>query len=350
MKRVISLVLALVTLGGCGVSLADAEASYWLPIRDVTATAAFSNWPVRNVLDYSDENCWQYNKDKTEDGGYGASVVLYLEKASRVEWLNVKNGFWKVGEHDQYWRNNRVKDAIVSFQYYGQRSFSDAMVYTFVDRKEAVNIDLGARDNVVAVKLQIVSVYRGNGFDDVALTYLGIYGCEHQYGPPPPGPGPIIPPYEGWTRIPAVLNQKMATRSGPGTKYTEEHTYPIDTEVMVLRMERNGSSVNWVYVEFRTDGALKRVYTGRKRVDTDWEIPWGPEAPMRYARIGENCPRGRHGPGDNYQPLRSDRRMAAAGERVEVWGYENGWVFIEYPYEGPKFIRLWVPEWALVYE
>ena len=43
--------------------------------------------------------------------------------------------------------------------------------------------------------------------------------------------------------VPGVLNQKMATRSGPGTKYTEElGTLPQDTAITIIHcVETNGT-------------------------------------------------------------------------------------------------------------
>jgi len=133
------------------------------------------------VLDRNEETCWQYNQDYTSDG-YKTYIVLTLSRAAKVQTLLVKNGFWKINSGiDQYWRNNRVKAAVISFQYEGDAGFTDAVTYTFADVKQIAEVDLGGREDVVAVRFAIESVYRGERFDEVAITYMELVGYPSGY-------------------------------------------------------------------------------------------------------------------------------------------------------------------------
>ena len=56
----------------------------------------------------------------------------------------------------------------------------------------------------------------------------------------------------------------MATRTGPGTAYTEDlETLPKDTEIVVLQQEM-GDGVPWGLVEFELGDIYYRAYTGMK--------------------------------------------------------------------------------------
>ena len=129
-----------------------------------------------NVLDSNEETCWQYNQDYT-DGGYKTYIDLYLSNAAKVQTLRVKNGFWKITSGiDQYRRNGRVQTATISFQYVGSDQFTDAFTYTFQDRKQIAEIDLGGREDVIAVRLAIETVYKGERWDEIAITSMELVG------------------------------------------------------------------------------------------------------------------------------------------------------------------------------
>jgi len=148
-----------------------------LHIVGASSPAFFNRYPPENILDEDEETCWQYNRKSTRGNGYKTHIILRLSAPAKVETLQVKNGFWKITSGiDQYWRNNRIKEAILSFQYEGRDDFIDPIAYTFADEKEVADINLGAREGVVAIMFQIESVYRGNKFDDVAVTYMEVFG------------------------------------------------------------------------------------------------------------------------------------------------------------------------------
>jgi len=145
------------------------------------------------------------------------------------------------------------------------------------------------------------------------------------------------------TPIPAQLNQRMATRSGPSSAYTEElGTVPKTTEIVVLWQEGNG--VSWVMVEFSRSGKLYRAYTGMKRIDTDSEVPELAAKGQKAIIVPEIRPY--YGPGTQYELVNHTLR---GGQIVDICIQERGYALIDYvhPEEATKRARSWVPVSAL---
>ncbi|MCL1927123.1 MAG: hypothetical protein FWF95_08385 [Syntrophorhabdaceae bacterium] len=150
----------------------------------------------------------------------------------------------------------------------------------------------------------------------------------------------------GWEAFEAALNQKMATRTGPGTKFTEAHgTQSKDLEI-VAYMQETGGSTTWVLVEYqRKDGLLVRTYTGRKRVDADYDaIPYATKEPQ--AAIVKRDSTAYYGPGKAYKDLKDE---VEAGTDVLVYGTDRGYALIEYP-AGDAWVRSWVPTDSLAFQ
>lgn len=157
-------------------------------------------------------------------------------------------------------------------------------------------------------------------------------------------PEPVVEE-PGWESFPATLNQPMATRSGPGTKYTEPHgTISKDMEIVAYLQEAGGSTT-WVLVEYRRkDGLLVRTYTGTKRVDADYAaIPYATKEPQS-ATVTKNA-KAYYGPGKAYKEL---KQQVERGADVLVYGTDKGYALIEYA-EGESWVRCWVSVNAIAY-
>ena len=138
----------------------------------------------------------------------------------------------------------------------------------------------------------------------------------------------------------ASLIDKMATRSGPGTQYTEEHTYSIDTPIALFEQEMGGS-VPWGMVELRVEGGMKRVYTGMKRIRTNENVPWA-NTESTMATVGTDVVP-LFGPGRGYLSYKDDQ-VLPAGTSVEIFHEENGYVMADFKLPGEKrWIRAWLP-------
>lgn len=123
------------------------------------------------------------------------------------------------------------------------------------------------------------------------------------------------------------LKMRLATRSGPGTTYTELGSYfaPGDCVTAVSRAydERNG--IWWVQVEFTYQKELYRAYTGHKRLDMaltavpeEGSLGWYSLRQDAYAW---------NGPGTAYNML---SLVIPAGTWGEVITEEYGYVQFEY--------------------
>ena len=136
---------------------------------------------------------------------------------------------------------------------------------------------------------------------------------------------------------PAVLNQRMATRSGPGTKYTEDlGTLPMDTQITLIQaVTTNGTP--WGEVEFSRNGMLYRAYTGMKRINAQGVFAQGDNS--YYEVTLSQSVSAYYGPGYNYA-LR--KGAPAPGMLLRVFRVENG--FYQVDYQGSdRWVRAWLP-------
>ena len=132
---------------------------------------------------------------------------------------------------------------------------------------------------------------------------------------------------------PAALNQPMATRSGPGTKYTEElGTFPVSTNITVVsQVDSNGTI--WYQVEFKNNGKLYRAYTGKKRVNAYGSIPWENDLYTEDVTTAYVTPY--YGPGDRYAKR---RQSLDRGATVRVFQVEGEWALCDFR-EGSRWAR-----------
>ncbi len=136
---------------------------------------------------------------------------------------------------------------------------------------------------------------------------------------------------------PASLNQRMATRSGPGTQYTEElGIMPENTEIKLIEFVTTG--VPWGLVEFYRNGVKVRAYTGMKRINAHgpvaqgtldyYEVVLSRDTPVYY------------GPGYDFGQRKDTVR---AGTTLRVFGSENGFIICDYK-SGKEWVRAYFPE------
>ena len=110
-----------------------------------------------------------------------------------------------------------------------------------------------------------------------------------------------------FARITVTLNQRLATRTGPGTQYDEPGSFfSAGTRVTALSRaydQRNG--IWWIHVEFTANGERYRAYTGAKRF-SDLNLYSLPEEQvLGYCYVPENIP-AFYGPSEQYKRIRRD--------------------------------------------
>ena len=303
-------------------------------------------WKPDNAADGRESTCWQFSAKK---GLKGKSWIrLNTGAVQTVNEIWFKNGFWAVNDKGigQYEINSRLKGIRLEFLYSGEAKFRDAVEYTLRDEAfgDWQRIQLSTHENVVAVKVAVVSIYKGSHYkNDVCLSEVMLV----QYAPAATAKAPQAQQaavvYESRPDVTGVtLLNKLATRSGPGTQYDEPGTFFGSNwqgqTVRVLGKHWDGS-IWWVLVDFNYGSmGSYRVWTGVQRVNVDLNKV------KEINGIGQGTvnatTRTYRGPGGNY---------AEAGvsinswKDVEVFGRENGYVEVEFQ-QGSMWYRLWVPE------
>jgi len=157
-------------------------------------------------------------------------------------------------------------------------------------------------------------------------------------------PQPVITeaPFNG---LSVTIRERLATRSGPGTTYTESGSYlQAGSRVKALSAaydDRNG--IWWIQVELTYNGELRRVYTGVKRLNMKAE-----DVPVEEVQTSAVLTRSVYaywGPGYGYAMYKN---AVPAGTSGTVYAYEGAYAQFEYyDSEAGQTRRVWVPTGAL---
>ena len=154
--------------------------------------------------------------------------------------------------------------------------------------------------------------------------------------------------YTERTPITARLNQRMATRNGPGTNYLDCGTYfSAGREMEIISLSYNYRGVPWVQVECMLGTHRVRLYTGLKRFDGVREQDIVLDACYNYPAKLSCAVTPTYGPGSSYRPYDFTLRQ---GREVTIIDFENGYAMVDFEAksEGVTY-RVWVPSSALVY-
>lgn len=201
--------------------------------------------------------------------------------------------------------------------------------------------------NVSRVELGIPGWYQGNVEKHVVNVADIAFTSEEYSGAYVPTPAPAQPDY-GYTAAGKLvnLNQRMATRSGPGTQYTELGSYfqagTAVTAVSAAYDERN--EIWWIQTEFTYNGEKRRAYTGVKRLDMQ-----ASDVPAEFQLADEvvlnRSVYAYYGPGLGYSMYNV---QIPAGTEGKIWQSEGTFAQFEFYDEAEgAWRRVWVPESAL---
>ena len=132
-------------------------------------------------------------------------------------------------------------------------------------------------------------------------------------------------PLAAYAEATASLREKMASRSGPGTKYSEElGTLNAGLQITVLgQIETNGT--NWYHVEFARSDKLYRCYILAARVDASGYIPWENDYYTEDTTLRSAT--AYYGPGEQYAARRPRLDVHTA---VRVFAVEGEWALCEF--------------------
>ena len=157
-------------------------------------------------------------------------------------------------------------------------------------------------------------------------------------------------PYTEFAYVPAILNQRMATRTGPGTQYDEPGSFfSQGTAVTVLSKaydSRNG--IWWVQVEFQYQNQTMRAYTGVKRFQ-NLNLNQIPEEEEIGRCTTSWAAKAYYGPSFEYRQIPS---IVPRGVTCRIYAYatdgETDFLQIEfYDSSVGRTRRAWVPDSAV---
>lgn len=302
-------------------------------------------WLPENASDGNETTCWQFSSKKNKLGKVWMDLYYFRPQTADEIWF--KNGFWGYNTEgeEEYSVNARPKGVRVEFRRSGDSTFSDGMEITLQDDQGMSGwqrFDIGHQENVEAVRLTILSSYKGSRFpNDVCLSEVML--VRNAPASSAREAGTVIPRIYEATVGPreATINQKLATRSGPATEYDEPGTFfgkNWEQATVNVRGKSWDGSIWWVLVDFQYGGERYRIWTGLKRVNVNIDLI--PEIWPKGQGTVDATSETYRGPGGSY---------ARANISIDSWqdvlafGRENGYVEIEYEV-GRKKYRLWVPE------
>ena len=179
-------------------------------------------------------------------------------------------------------------------------------------------------------------------------VYDGYYNGGYYQAPTPTlvplataTPAPSAAPFTG---LQVLTKERLATRSGPGTNYTEQGSY-LQGGAWVKAVSSAYDQANgiwWVQVELSYNGELRRAYTGVKRLQMSAD-----QVPVESAEGGAVVTRsvyGYWGPGYGYA-MYGD--MIPAGTTGTIWQREGLYAQFEFPDQNGQLRRVWIPENAV---
>lgn len=139
----------------------------------------------------------------------------------------------------------------------------------------------------------------------------------------------------------ARLNQKIATRTGPGTHYTEPGSFLSQGDYVTVhtRVWDSRNDIWWVQVEFTSGGYRYRAYTGSWRMSVDLaQVPQ--ERSLGTVRVTANT-NVYAGPGWDYKMWDN---IVSSGTNATLLEVENGYGHIEcWNSAKGRYWRVWAP-------
>lgn len=177
-------------------------------------------------------------------------------------------------------------------------------------------------------------------------------------------PDPTVPPVQVITPAPtsapadypsiggvvATLAKRVATRSGPGTRFDEPGSFfSAGDEVKVFsKVYDDYNNVYWYQIEFQYKNEWYRAYTSESYLNIDGDLI--PDEPAIYDPLDTQRALKKtyvyFGPGEHYKMFTAS--VIHPGNKCDIYAIEDGWAQIEYtdygsPEDPQPQRRGWVP-------
>lgn len=349
-----------------------------------------ANGAVTTLTDDEAATAWT----KSDSASVDLTISLYRGTVGEI-WI--RNGY----AYTQNWYNNYDRPGQVKVTvYYAVNQYTtsyDTYRYTLSDSYRpntlSANWNSGYQrlllprqyTGVTKIELTIEGVINGYGRTGATISDIIVASGSHATATPKsyatatpkpyvvyvtPTPGPVVeetPPVEFIT--PPVLlptptptpkpasypsrggvigyaNQRIPTRSGPGTGYDEPGSFfSAGHEVKVTSKVWDSNNHLWWYqLEFQYSGEWYRLYTTDHRIDVDASSV--PEEPRVGDPLDSRKSLGEHevyyGPGEEY--ARAKNALIYEGSRCDIYAIENEWALVDY-YDYARDVkrRGWIP-------
>ena len=167
-----------------------------------------------------------------------------------------------------------------------------------------------------------------------------------------PTPAPTKTPvqYPSVGGIVTTLAKRVATRSGPGTRFDEPGSFfSAGDEVKVFsKVYDDYNNVYWYQIEFQYKGEWYRAYTSETYLNINHNLV--PDEPAIYDPLDSQRALKKtyvsFGPGEIYKQF--TQSVIHPGNRLDIYAIEDGWALVEYVDYGSNqdpqpYRRGWVP-------
>ena len=135
----------------------------------------------------------------------------------------------------------------------------------------------------------------------------------------------MLLPAAASAEVKTALKREMSTRSGPGTKYSEDlYTISAGTKVTVIGQAETYDRL-WYHIEFTKGGKLYRCYILSFQHEETGDIPWEEQTYVNDVTLRGTVVY--YGPGENYAPRY--KRLDGQSD-VRVFAVEGEWAFCEF--------------------
>lgn len=226
------------------------------PISSITATSELIEaqyegkyiYPPVNIIDGNLDNTWC---ESVQDGpGIGESITIEFTKPVSFDEIQIVNGF---AYKDYYKKNNRVKD--IQITQVAKKHFQQK-TYTLEDNKpEWQSIKFEYTQTAQTITLKIVSVYKGEKYDDTCLDDIRLLYK-----------GKVIP-FENVDQIKKTQeeNSKLMLQSDAGS-FKEQFTslfgpYRDSKQKVLILMADNKKDI--MAITMSKDGDLQTIDNGK---------------------------------------------------------------------------------------
>lgn len=304
-----------------------------------------NNKDIKKAFDCDMNSVYDYTAWQSLSTDDVAEVVAFFDMVTLSD-IWIRNGNQK--SEEEYIKNARIRRIdVVVYTTLGTEKFEFKLEDIYSPSLFSENYVKGfqrmqlpkAIENVHCVELWIRNWYQGSENKyNLSITDIAFLGKAPDI-PNPPVPLPETQPINQGIEV--VLKQRLATRSGPSTKYTELGSF-FKKGVPLRALSAAYDKVNeiwWIQVEFTAEGAKRRAYTGLKRLAMKVENV--PSESLIYENVALNKDSYAYlGPGSDYKV---HGEVLPNGTVGSVYALENGYAQFEFfDYTKNQKCRVWV--------